>query len=260
MTDRIRFDRSPSAAFADRLERELLETIGARTATAGTSNPADNQNTSEEDQLMTLQLHSDAPGTGERPRNTWKWLALTAGVIALVAAIAAVLPGRRSDDVAVDGGAPVTFVVRWQYSETKDACAPTDSPTPICLSHFDIPATARFNGDVDGVGLQAVYWNAPVDYPDRPVDHLEHIGTYLVQATVAGCGTGQFMMVELMQFVSGADHDRDTGTYTGTWQIVDGSGRGALRNVAGSGTSKGVFGTAADEGRTFSGTIGCTAG
>ncbi len=256
MTDRIRFDRAPSAAFADRLERDLLRAVGAHPATAGTTSAPDDTTNSPEDQLMTLDLESNAQGTEQRPRATWKWLALAAAVIALVAAVAAVLPGRKSNDSVVAGGTPVTFVVNWAYSDINSVCAPSTT----CLDHFDIPASSGFSGDVDGEGLQAVYWNAPVDFPGQSVDHLEHIGTYLVTATVDGCGTGTFMLVELMQFVSGADRDRPTGTYKGTWQIVDGSGRGALSTIAGSGTSTGVFGTAADQGRTFTGTIACPSG
>lgn len=205
---------------------------------------------------MTLDLDSDTPGTDHRTSTTWKWLALAAAAIALVAAVAAILPGREPDRSAVTAGTPVTFVVHWEYSEITSDCVPTST---TCLNHFDIPASARFTGDVEGEGMQAVYWNDPEDYPGRAVDHLEHVGTYLVNGAIDGCGTGKFMLVEVMQFVSGADRDRPTGTYKGTWQIVDSSGRGELSTVAGSGTSNGVFGTAGDEGRTFTGSITCPA-
>jgi hypothetical protein len=256
MTDPIRFDRSPSAAFADRLERDLLRAVGTHPARTVTTTAPRQPTTSEEDQLMTIDLKSGTPGSDQRPRASWKWLALAAAVIALVVAVAAILPGRRSDNAAADRGSPVTFVVKWAYSEVKSDCPP---PSHECLNHFDIPASAGFTGDVRGDGVQALYWNNSADYPGQSVDHLEHVGTYLVAATVRGCGTGKFMLVELMQFVSGADRDRDTGTYKGTWQIVEGSGRDALRNVAGSGTSTGVFGKAGDEGRTFTGSISCPA-
>lgn len=254
MTDRIRFDHSPNAEFADRLERDLLHAVGARPATALSSTTPYDHTPSEEDQLMTLELDSDTTASDRRPKTAWKWLALTAAAIALLAAIALIIPDRGSDQPAVDGGVPVTFVVRWAYSDVTQTCAGSSAN---CLNHFDIPASADFTGDVVGDGFQAVYWNAPIDFPDRSVDHLEHIGTYLVTATISGCGTGQFMLVELMQFVSGADRDRDTGTYKGTWQIVDGSGRDELSNISGSGTSDGVFGTASEVGRTFTGTLGC---
>jgi hypothetical protein len=255
MADRIRFDRSPSDAFADRLERDLLRVISARPTGVSTTTSPQHSTASEEDQLMTINLDSETSATTRQPRTTLKWLAVAAATIALVAAIAATTSDRQSDDTAAGpGGSPVNFVVQWEYSEVQSVCS---LGSTRCLNHFDIPATTSFTGDVAGNGLQALYWNDSVDFPGQSVDHLEHVGTYLVTAEVSGCGSGQFMLVELMQFVSGPDRDRDSGTYKGTWQIVDGSGRGALADIAGSGTSEGIFGTAGDTGRNFTGTINC---
>jgi hypothetical protein len=129
----------------------------------------------------------------------------------------------------------------------------------MCVYRFGTPATAKFAGDIDGGGYQSVLWNFPLDEQDRVVDHLEHVASYNVGANVAGCGTGEFLMVEMIQFVSGPDRDRPSGTYTGTWQIVPQSGRNGLESITGSGTSSGVFGTAQDVGRTLTGKVTCTA-
>lgn len=240
-------DRTPPSHFADRLEAEFLRAAGAATA------PPSTRTDTPEEPIMTIDL--DTPPTTHRRGNAWKLFALTAAAAALIVALTAILVRRDEDDTASAGGTPVSFIVHWAYSEVNGTCVLGSSTK--CLNHFDIPAEARFDGDVDGSGFQAIYWNDPVDYPGRAVDHLEHIGTYRVQATVKGCGTGDFMLVELMQFVSGSERDRDTGTYKGTWQIVDGSGRDELSTIAGSGTSNGIFGTAGDVGRTFTGTVSC---
>ena len=181
---------------------------------------------------------------------------LTVAVVLVVA----IVPGCSDDDSGagdgtVAGGRDVEFTVMWEYSDIVTDCADVDED--VCLNHFAIPALASFTGDVSGFGTQVVLWNEPTEYPDQAVDHIEHVATYNVDATLDECGGGRFMVVETIQFVSGDDLDRDTGTYEGTWQIVAESGRNGLSSVAGRGTSSGVFGTASEEGRTFTGSVSC---
>lgn len=250
MTDPRIFDRTPRREFADRLEAQFLK-AAAVTATAPDPTP---HHSSPQEATVTLQL--DDPITTERRRPTWQWPAVAAAAVLLIVALVAVLTRNSDDDdTPPAAGTPVTFTVTWEYSDVRSECTPSNE----CLNHFDIPATTTFSGDVKGQGLQALYWNDPVDYPGKAVDHLEHVGTYQLDATVAGCGSGQFVLVEFMQFVSGPDRDRDSGTYIGTWQIVPNSGRGALSTIAGSGTSTGNFGTAPQKGRAFAGNVTCSA-
>lgn len=253
MNDPHLFDRSPQAAFAARLEAQFLRAAGGRGDDTGTdTDPRPSPVLSTQEQTMTVQL--DEPTTGRTPRRSrLAWVGGIAAAVILIVALVAVVSGRNDRTTPGDTSIPVTFTVTWEYSDIRHECTPTNE----CLNHFDIPATSTFEGDVSGNGFQALYWNDPRDYPDQAVDHLEHVGTYQVQAEVAGCGVGDFLLVEFMQFVSGPDRDRDTGTYKGTWQIVPNSGRGFLSALSGSGTSDGLFATAGDVGRTFTGSVTC---
>ena len=53
---------------------------------------------------------------------------------------------------------------------------------------------------------------------------------HLVHGSVTGCGTGEFMIVEILQFVGW-----ENGAFVGTWQVIPGSGRGELADISGSG-------------------------
>jgi hypothetical protein len=243
MTDDHSLDLAPRAEFADRLEADLLRVIGNRAETLPIPDP---------EETFVIVERTTSPFPIRRRR----WLVpVAAAVIALVAGGVIALVRRDHTTVVEPADSnPVTFTIRWAYSDVRHDC-PTDGG--MCMNHFDFPATSALEGDVVGDGYQGVFWNDPVDYSGQAVDHLEHVGAYNVKATVAGCGTGEFLLMEMMQFKSGADRDRPSGTYIGTWQIVPNSGRGALTSISGSGTSRGVFGTAQADGRTFTGDIAC---
>jgi hypothetical protein len=249
MTDHFAFDIAPNAEFADRLEADLLRTIGkhASSPTTGTIDVRDS-----EEHLMTID--TEPPPVWTRPRTIAAVAAAAAAVIVVVASLVWAT-NRSTDDEVTGSSANVTFTVMWAYSDIVHECSP--GSRSVCLNRFDIPAAAEFSGAIAGSGSQVVLWNDPVDYPDQEVDHLEHVVTYNVDALVDGCGRGQFLLVEIMQFVSGANRDRDSGTYIGTWQIVAQSGRSGLESITGSGSSTGSFGTAVDIGRSFTGTISC---
>jgi hypothetical protein len=244
MTDDHSLDLAPRAEFADRLEDELLRVIGNRAETLPIPDP---------EEIFVIVERTTMPFPSRRRR----WLVpVAAAVIALVAGAVIALARRDHTNVVEPADSnPVTFTIHWAYSDVRHDC-PAESGA-MCMNHFDFPATSELKGDVVGAGYQGVFWNDPVDYIGQAVDHLEHVGAYNVKATVAGCGTGEFMLMEMMQFKSGADRDRPSGTYIGTWQIVPNSGRGALASISGSGTSRGVFGTAQADGRTFTGDIAC---
>ena len=250
MTDDHSLDMAPRAEFADRLEAELLRVIGNRAETLPIPDI--------EETIVIVEPTTTRTGATPFPIRRRRWLVpVAAGLIALVAGGVIALALRDDTKVVEPANSnPVTFTIHWAYSDVRHDC-PTDVFGAMCVNHFDMPASSEFKGDVAGVGYQGLFWNDPVDYSGQAVDHLEHVGAYAVKATVAGCGTGEFMLMEMMQFKSGADRDRPTGTYIGTWQIVPNSGRGALTSISGSGTSHGVFGTAQAEGRTFTGGIAC---
>lgn len=250
MTDRFRFDLAPNAEFADRLEVDLLRAIGGRTPSP-TTRTFDVPDT--EEHLVTIEKTATHDQTRRR---TISAVASVAAVVLLVAGIG-LIASRDTDSPASVNATEVTFTVMWAYSEIVNECAESTS-TRVCLNRFEMPAAAEFSGDIVGAGNQVVLWNDPADYPGQDVDHLEHVVTYNVEAEVEGCGAGEFMLVEMMQFVSGAARDRDSGTYIGTWQIVTESGRNGLASIEGRGTSTGLFGTAGDVGRTFTGTANCT--
>lgn len=244
MTERFRFDVEPRQEFADRLEADLLRIIAA-SSTPSPEEPA-------EEHIMTI---TDNKPTG----NASKWRTVVVSAAAALVLIAGIvwIAGDSSDDTSSTSGSTNTFNIRWAYSEAMEECPPAVGGA-ACLNRFAMPAAATFTGDIAGVGNQVVLWNAQSDYEGRAVDHIEHVATYNVEGEVAGCGSGAFMLIEIMQFVSGADHDRDSGTYTGTWQIVPESGRGELASLSGSGTSQGGFGTAPDAGREFTGSLTCS--
>lgn len=243
MTDDHSLDTAPRAEFADRLEADLLRVIGRRAETLSIPDP--------EETFVIVE-----PTTVGPSRRRWLAPAAAAAVVLVAAAVFAFV--RRGDPSEVEpaDSHPVTFTIHWAYSDVIHDC-PTDVAGAMCVNHFDLPATSVLNGDVAGNGYQGVFWNDPVDYSNQAVDHLEHVGAYNVTATVAGCGTGQFMLMEMMQFKSGSNRDRPSGTYIGTWQIVPESGRGALASISGSGTSAGGFDTAESDGRTFIGAVAC---
>jgi hypothetical protein len=125
----------------------------------------------------------------------------------------------------------------------------------MCAFRYDSPATSKFTGDIDGHAYQSVVWGGSDDFADRAVRHEEKSATYVFGGTVAGCGSGEFLMTETVQIVSGPDRDFSKGTAIGTWQIVADSGRNHLRTISGGGTSSGL---AQDYSRSYTGTVTCT--
>jgi hypothetical protein len=244
MNDDHSLDMAPRAEFCDRLEADLLRVMGHRTYTLPITEP--------EETFVIVEPRTVLPSRRRR------WMAPAAAAIIALGAVGVIAWARRDEPTVVEpaDAVPVSFTIHWAYSDVQRDC-PTDVSATMCMNHFDFPTSSQLKGDVAGYGYQGVFWNAPADYSGQTVDHLEHVGAYNIKATIAGCGTGEFMLMEMMQFKSGAEHDRPSGTYIGTWEIVPESGRDGLVSITGSGTSHGVFGTAQADGRTFTGTIAC---
>jgi hypothetical protein len=169
--------------------------------------------------------------------------------------IAAVWVFARDDGSAASTH-DVAFTVVWNVSTTVHDC-PTDTTSPPCAFLYEGSATAKFTGDVDGRAYQSIVWPDSDDFAGRAVRHEEKAASYVFSGTVAGCGTGEFLMVQTVQIVSGPDRDFGTGTSTGSWQIVQDSGRGGLRTISGSGTSSGHATDLDTAGQSFTGAVTC---
>jgi hypothetical protein len=263
MTHDRSLDVTPRREFADRLEADLLHIIGAgpvgdatHTEPGHTTALTSHKPIAHKEAIVAIEL--DHQPTARSPRRA---LVAAAGIILVVAAIALVA-GRGNGDqhpaasTLAPGARNVTFVLTWSYDGKVHDCGLTANQP--CMNHFAIPASSTLKGDIDGTAFQGRFWIDAAEYPGQHVHHLEHVAAYEVKGDVAGCGFGQFTIVETMQFRSGPNDDEDSGTYVGTWRIVDESGRLSLSSIAGSGTSSGSFSTAGTDGRTFTGTITCS--
>ena len=253
MTDGIRFDLSPRTEFADRLEVDLLRAIGDPTISTSTHPPAHSARTLDEEHLMTITIDPAVETPTRRPRRGWMLVSTAAALLVVVGAVSVV----ARDDGSAASTHDVAFTVVWNVGTTVNDC-PTDTTSPTCTFRYEGSATARFAGDVDGRAYQSIVWGNSDGFADRSVQHEDKAATYVFDGTVAGCGTGQFLMVETVQIVSGPDRDFRTGTSAGSWQIVPDSGRGDLRTISGSGTSSGHATDLDTVGRSFSGAVSCT--
>ena len=250
MADPSRFALSPRTEFADRLEADLLRAIGDSTTSTTTPDGVRRRHLDEEHLMTVIDTESFDEQTGRRHRG---WMPALAAAAAVVLVIAGVWVMRRADDQAT-AGRDVAFTVRWASAAQFNDC-PTDVEVPVCAGTLPRPATATFTGDIAGNAYQSVVAGDSDDFADRAVRHEDKVATYVVDGTVSGCGTGQFVLVETLQVVSGPDRDYSTGTFGGTWFIVADSGRGDLRDIAGSGTSSGP---ASETDRELTGSITCT--
>jgi hypothetical protein len=155
-------------------------------------------------------------------------------------------------------GQPVTFTVRWgSGAEITSNCQDAEQG---CLYSRTAISFANFTGDITGDGTIAAVGNHPADQAGNPVDptpdpyHDEGVSVYNVVGSIAGCGSGEFLLVEIVQFVNGG---AGFGNYTGTWQIVPDSGRDELKSVSGRGTTTGRYGQAGVD-RTLAGVVSCS--
>jgi hypothetical protein len=260
MSDHRSLDVTPRAEFADALEAQLLRVLaGGRRSAASPTTPRPN----EKESIMTLTTEAPSTARSTKPSPA-RWVIAAAAAVAVLVGTGYVIGHNGNNRALLQPPATnadpsahaVSFRVVWTTSEIRHEC-PNDQNNGACINRFDMPASASFTGDVSGTAYQAVFWNDAVTYPGQNVDHLEHVIAYEVRGDVAGCGFGSFLMEETLQFVSGSNLDRPTGTYKGTWTIVPQSGRLGLATIAGSGTTSSIFGDA--NGRPFVGTVTCPA-
>jgi hypothetical protein len=253
MTDGIRFDLSPRTEFADRLEADLLRAIGDPATSTSTLTPAHAARNTDQEHLMTITIDPPLETPTRRPRRSWMLASTAAALLVVVAAVRVI----GSEDSSAGSAHSVAFTVVWNVGRTINDC-PTDTTSPACAFRYEGSSTARFTGDVEGRAYQSMVWPNSDDFADRAVRHEERAASYVFEGTVAGCGTGQFLMVETVLLVSGPDRDWEAGTSTSSWQIVPDSGRGDLRTISGSGTSSGHATDLDTAGRSFTGAVTCT--
>ena len=191
---------------------------------------------------MTIQL--DRPTIDpSRPRTNGRarWLAAAAAGV-LVAGAIALFASRRGEPSPASVPVPieVQFETQWPGLgglESKECIATAVNYESAdngggCLRKF--VGEAQLSGDITGTALWAMIANVGVaaDANDSAVEiPAAFNGTYLVRGDVAGCGSGEFMIAEQLEFVGWA-----SGQFIGSWQILPGSGRLDLAEIAGSGT------------------------
>ncbi len=150
----------------------------------------------------------------------------TRRLVGLVAVAGFVMSGAAA--ARADGGGPggarqVSFASTFRVVGGHSPCDPT-SPTR-CVGTFETVRT--YTGDLAGTSYVV---GSAVKLPD---------GTYQGQdvtqfsGTIAGCGTGTLIMLEVGIL------DPTTGGQRGTWTITTGQGTGDFARVSGSGTADG---------------------
>lgn len=253
MTDWSATSNRPDPAFERRLERVLLAEL-TRTIGAGSSDSVDGRSS----------IGRTKEPAVRRSRPPVRWLSAAAVTILVLGAVGLLLARRDASTPPGVAGVPipVTFDVQWPALgglETKDCIATTVTyewaQDGSCWRTFVGEVT--LSGDIIGAGLWAMHANLGVagDERDSRVEVPSAFnGTYLVRADVDGCGSGEFMISEPLTFVGWA-----SGQFTGTWQVVPGSGRGELASITGSGLVVGspVDETDPDAPRTHVGTVSC---
>jgi len=254
MTIPRRFDRAPRPEFADQLERNLLRALDLSSGATTRVN---------EERPVMIDVQHSAPV--ETPRRNRLSVAIAAAAV-LIAGIAWAVGriDRSTHDpaappaITVSPGQPVTFTVRWSpRSNMTSRCQGAEN---ACLYSNSLFSSARLAGDVTGNGTIADVGNHPADQAGNPVGftpdpyHDEEVTVYNVLGSIAGCGSGEFLLVEIVQFVNGG---AAIGDYTGTWQIVPDSGRGELKSVNGRGTMTGTYNRAVVR-RTLTGVVSCS--
>ena len=143
------------------------------------------------------------------------------GVLTVAVFVTSTAAAARADGGGASGARPVAFGSTFRVVGGHAPCDPT-TPTR-CVGTFETVRT--YTGDFTGTSYVV---GSAAKLPD---------GTYQGQdvaqfsGTIAGCGTGTVIMLEVGVL------DPATGGQRGTWTIIAGQGTGDLARVAGSGTS-----------------------
>jgi hypothetical protein len=211
---------------------------------------------------MTLETLTEDPPELQSRRSRFAAIVGIAAAVAIGAflVVRSGNDGPAPDNVTSSSLHDVSFELTWpdlQGLESPD-CLETDTTyawarDDRCFRRFSGETT--LTGDVSGTALWMMLGNVGegADAQDSAVKiPSTFTGTYLVRATVDGCGTGEFMITEQLRF-----DGWESGAFSGTWHVVPGSGRGDLSTIEGSGEAPGV-----NEGRdttqaTRLGQLGC---
>jgi hypothetical protein len=174
---------------------------------------------------------------------------------------APVRPRLRQLDCCRSTQIPVDFDVSWPDLADLETVNCVESRTSYlsakglrCFREFTGPN--ELTGDIEGTALWTMLGNlgSSADAEDSAVlIPATFNGTYIVKATIEGCGTGEFMIVEQLRFDGWA-----SGAFSGTWQVLPGSGRDDLANLAGGGTVPGDFPDEGIDGSDRTGVLTCS--
>ncbi len=239
----------PDDRFATRLEAALVSALHGSATSISTP-------TNQQGDMMVITL--DEPTHDVRPPRS-RWLAMVAAAVLVVGA-GALFVLRRDDSAPASGEADVTFEIQWPglAAHGSNRCITTEATYESAASGHCLRGStgeARFTGDIDGTAIFDMAANLGDDpaADEQSTNLATFNATYLVRGTVVGCGTGEFMIAELLQFVGW-----ENGAFVGTWQVMPGSGRGELAGIGGSGEVPGDPGGGRDEApRTHTGVIDC---
>jgi Protein of unknown function (DUF3224) len=144
-------------------------------------------------------------------------------IVALTGFVMSSTAVARADSGAASAARQISFASTFRVVGGHTPCDPT-TPTR-CVGTFETVRT--YTGDFTGTSYIV---GSAVKLPD---------GTYqgqdiaLLSGTIADCGTGSLVIVEVGIL------DPATGGQRGTWTITAGQGTGDLARVSGSGTADG---------------------
>jgi hypothetical protein len=256
MTDWRDLAVDPDPDFRHRLEAELLRSI--RTA----PHPAGGTAAGVPEEEITVTIELDEPATGQRPPSR-RWLGLAAAAAAVAVVAGGVVMASRDDGstepvaASTSDAGEVTFEVQWpDLGEMSKSCVETrelylSADSGNCFREF--LGEAALTGDIQGSALWSMMANVGTTSDgDLSVEDVAGFGvTYIVDADVAGCGSGEFMITSTLTF-----RGWENGQFVGDWRIVPDSGREDLAAISGSGEVLPQDGDV-NQTRVHTGTISC---
>ena len=191
---------------------------------------------------------------------------LVAASVAAIAVAAGVLALQLdSDSDAPPVAAPaaqrvIAFEIEWPDLRNVEGVNCVDSEITYfsatngrCFREF--AGEVAITGDIDGTGLWVMLGNLgeAANADDTAVNvPAAFTATYIVKATVAGCGQGEFMVSEQLRF-----DGWESGAFSGSWQVVPGSCSQDLSDISGGGLVPGDFPDRDTSQATRTGQVSC---
>jgi hypothetical protein len=232
----------PDETFADALEARLARIVAE-------------PSTKEVGPIMAIDLEDDRTvtlGPSRRPR----WLLAAAAVLVLIIAGTAVARRDGGSTSSTVGPNPKSVKFTIDFNGDEPSSNNTSSDRTF-MRLFSSKTPGKVTGDVTGnVEVVFVVDSGP-GYPRGRYqasdgrNHSVGVGTFNIDGSIAGCGTGTLMITEILD-------DSYDGTSTsgnrngGTWQVVPGASTENLQHVTGSGAvDGGAFG------QDLTGSISC---